>query len=71
MAGNIAGAITANAEVAAILEAQVDFTAGNIPVTVEAVDFADGDDGISVSGGDAYEIAYSVVIDNINSQLNP
>jgi hypothetical protein len=70
MAGNIAGAITANAEVAAVLQSQEpDFTAGNIPVTIEPIPFAGGDDGTPVGVGDIYEIAYSTVLDTIIGQI--
>jgi hypothetical protein len=71
MAGNIAGAITANPEVAAVLQSQEpDFTPGNIPVTVEPVPFTGGDDGTPVSAGDVYEIAYSTVIDTMRDQID-
>jgi hypothetical protein len=69
MAGNIAGAIRDNPEVAAVMTAQLDFTAGNIPLTVEPVEFSGGDDGVKISAGDKYEIAYRLVLENILSRL--
>jgi hypothetical protein len=43
--------------------------AGNLPKDFEAIPFADGSDGTPISAGDEYEIAYSVVIDNLNDQV--
>jgi hypothetical protein len=68
-AGSIEAAILANPEVDAVLQMPTEFTTGYIPATDEPVGFAGGDDGIYVSAGDSYEIAFSVKIDNLEEQI--
>jgi hypothetical protein len=65
MSGSMSVIIADNSEVAAVLEAGTTFDPGLIPLTTTPIQFTGGDDGIYVSDGDTYEIAYSVTLENL------
>jgi hypothetical protein len=55
-AGNISGYIEANLETDELFEVSIDFVAGDINLFSEPISFENGDDGVSVSAGDEYQI---------------
>lgn len=56
MAGNIETLINDTEVINGIFSADEMFTAGEIPMTLEAVQFAGGDDGVYVEADDAYTV---------------
>lgn len=70
MAGSISVAITEHSTLSGVISTNEDFVAGNIPFTESPILFTGGDDGIRVSEGDTYEIAYSLVLDVLKEKAN-